>query len=69
MTRSGKTFLFLLAGAGILVVLLAALVFLGPRLLNTKAVRDFTLAELERRTGLPSPTPVPRSPSSPAHGS
>ena len=52
MTRSGKIFLFLLAGAGILVALLAALVFLGPRLLNTKAVRDLALAELERRTGV-----------------
>jgi len=52
MTRSGKTFLFLLAGAGILLVLLAALVFLGPRLLNTKAVRDLAMAELERRTGI-----------------
>ena len=52
MTRSGKTLLFLLAGAGILVALLAALVFLGPRLLNTKAVRDLALAELERRTGV-----------------
>jgi len=52
MTRSGKITLSLLAGAGILVVLLAALVFLGPRLLNTKAVRDLALAELERRTGV-----------------
>ena len=52
MTRSGKIFLFLLAGVGILVALLAALVFLGPRLLNTKAVRDLVLAELERRTGV-----------------
>ena len=52
MTRSGKIILFLLAGAGILVALLAALVFLGPRLLNTKAVRDLALAELERRTGV-----------------
>ena len=52
MTRSGKIFLFLLAGAGILVALLAALVFLGPRLLNTKAVRDLAMAELERRTGV-----------------
>ena len=52
MTRSGKIFLFLLAGAGILVALLAALVFLGPRLVNTKAVRDLALGELERRTGL-----------------
>jgi len=52
MTRSGKIFLFLLAGAGILLVLLAALVFLGPRLLNTKAVRDLALAELERRAGI-----------------
>ena len=39
MTRSGKITLFLLAGTGVLVALLAALVFLGPRLLNTKAVR------------------------------
>jgi len=52
MTRSGKIFLSLLVGAGILVALLAALVFLGPRLLNTKAVRDLALAELERRTGV-----------------
>jgi hypothetical protein len=52
MTRSGKTFLFLLAGAGILVALLAALVFLGPRLLNTKMFRDLALTELERRTGV-----------------
>jgi len=52
MTRSGKIILFLLAGAGILLVLLAALVFLGPRLLNTKAVRDLAMAELERRTGI-----------------
>ena len=52
MTRSGKILLFLLAGAGILVALLAALVFLGPRLLNTKAVRELALAELERRTGV-----------------
>ena len=52
MTRSGKFFLFLLAGAGILVALLAALLFLGPRLLNTKAVRDLAMAELERRTGV-----------------
>ena len=29
--------------------LLAALVFLGPRLLNTKAVRDLAVAELERQ--------------------
>ena len=52
MTRSRTVFLFLLAGAGILVALLAALVFLGPRLLNTKAVRDLAMAELERRTGI-----------------
>ena len=52
MIRSGKITLSLLAGAGVLVVLLAALVFLGPRLLNTKAVRDLALAELERRTGV-----------------
>ena len=52
MTRSGKIILFLLAGAGILVALLAALVFLGPRLVNTKAFRDLALGELERRTGL-----------------
>ena len=52
MTRTGKIFLFLHAGAGILVALLAALVFLGPRLLNTKTVRDLAMAELERRTGI-----------------
>lgn len=52
MTRSGKISLCLLAGAGILLALLAALVFLGPRLVNTKAFRDFALAELERRTGV-----------------
>jgi hypothetical protein len=52
MTRSGKISLYLLAGAGILVVLLAAMVLLGPRLLNTKAVRDLAVAELERRTGV-----------------
>ena len=52
MTRSGKISLSLLAGAGILVALLAALVFLGPRLLNTKTFRDLALAELERRTGV-----------------
>ena len=52
MTRSGKIILFLLAGAGILVVLLAALVLLVPRLVNTKAFRDLALAELERSTGV-----------------
>ena len=52
MTRSGKISLSLLAGAGVLVALLAALIFLGPRLLNTKAVRDLAMAELERRTGV-----------------
>jgi len=52
MTRDGKFPLFLLAGAGILVALLAALVFLGPRLVNTKAFRDLALSELERRTGV-----------------
>lgn len=52
MTRSGKISLSLLAGAGILAALLAALVFLGPRLVNTKAFRDLALSELERRTGV-----------------
>ena len=52
MIRFGKFPLYLLAGAGILVALLAALVFLGPRLLNTKTVRDRAMAELERRTGV-----------------
>ncbi len=52
MTRSGKIVLFLLAGAGILVALLAALVFLGPRLLNMKTVRDRAMAALERRSGV-----------------
>jgi len=52
MTRSRHLSTFLLAGAGILLVLLAALVFLGPRIVNTKAFRDLALAELERRTGV-----------------
>ena len=52
MTRSRHLSTVLLAGAGILLVLLAALVLLGPRLLNTKAVRDLAMAELERRTGI-----------------
>ena len=52
MTRSGKIILFLLAGVGILVALLAALVLLVPRLVNTKAFRDLALAELERSTGV-----------------
>jgi len=51
-TRSGKISLFLLAGAGILLALLLALVFLGPRLVNTKAFRDLALSEFERRTGV-----------------
>ncbi|MBP2686256.1 MAG: rane protein-like, partial [Deltaproteobacteria bacterium] len=52
MTRSRRIILYLLAGAGILSVLLAVLVLLGPRLLNTKTVRDYAATELERRTGV-----------------
>ncbi len=52
MTRSRHLSTFLLAGTGILLALLAALVLLGPLLLNTKAVRDLATAELERRTGI-----------------
>ncbi|MBE0605387.1 MAG: hypothetical protein IH610_03775, partial [Deltaproteobacteria bacterium] len=52
MTRSRHLSTVLLAGAGILLALLAALVLLGPRLLNTKAVRDLAMAALERRTGV-----------------
>jgi hypothetical protein len=50
--RSRQKVRFLLAGAGILAALLLALVLLGPRLVNTKAFRDFALAELEGRTGV-----------------
>jgi AsmA-like C-terminal region len=52
MTRSRNLSTFLLAGAGILLVLLAALVFLAPRLVNTKAFRVYARAQLERRTGV-----------------
>jgi hypothetical protein len=52
MTRSRRIFRFLLAAAGILSALLVILVFLGPLLLNIKAVRDFAVSELGRRTGV-----------------
>ncbi|MBP2688090.1 MAG: rane protein-like [Deltaproteobacteria bacterium] len=51
MTRSRPFSIALLAGAGILLALLAALLFLGPRLVNTKAFRDLALGEIERKTG------------------
>jgi len=52
MTRSRKVFLFLLVGAGIVAALFAALVFLGPRLVNTKAFRNLAVTALERSTGV-----------------
>ncbi|MBE0604530.1 MAG: hypothetical protein IH611_13010, partial [Deltaproteobacteria bacterium] len=52
MTRSRRIFLFLLAGGGILAALLATLALLAPRLLDTKAVRDLAVSELERRAGV-----------------
>jgi hypothetical protein len=45
-------FRFLLAGAGILAALLAALLLLATRLADTKEFRDFALAKLERATGV-----------------
>jgi hypothetical protein len=51
MTRSRPFSIVLLAGAGILLALFAALLFLGPRLVNTKAFRDLALGEIERKTG------------------
>lgn len=52
MTRYRKKVRILLVGAGILAAILLALVLLVPRLVDTKAFRDLTLAELERRTGV-----------------
>jgi hypothetical protein len=41
----------LLDGAGILLALLAAVVLLAPRLINTAAVKERALTLLERETG------------------
>src|SRR5512139_2288292 len=46
-----KILLATFAGAGFLLVLLAALVLLVPRLVNTAAIKERALALLERETG------------------
>jgi len=52
MTRHRKILLALFAGAGLLLALLAALFFLAPRLINTVAIKERSLALLERETGV-----------------
>jgi len=50
--RHRKIILALGGGAGILLALLATLLLLAPRLINTAAVKDRALALLERETGV-----------------
>src|SRR5512139_120740 len=52
MKRHGKILLLFLAGAGFLLAILMALVLLGPRLINTTAIKERALALLERETGV-----------------
>jgi hypothetical protein len=52
MMRKRKILPAVLAGAGLLIALLAALFLLAPRLINMVAVKERALALLERKTGV-----------------